>query len=1015
MLVAVALLIAGALSVLSIPKESAPEVEVPVAIIATTLRGASAEDIAELVTKEIEKEVATVDNLDTLSSSSREGISIITAEFEASADIDASIQDVKDAVDRAKAALPRDADEPTVTRVNFADQPVLIISLAGGLPPAEFTELAKDVEEELERVVGVSRVDISGARERQTQVIVERETLSALGISLTEVVGALQSGNAAVPIGSLTVDGIVYPVQFQGDLSDPEQVGGIAVAKRGGRDIYIRDIAEVVNGIAPETSISRVSIGGSPAEPAITLNVYKKPGGDVTQTTRAVEERLEELRDSLLAGITPLTVYDTGDEVQDDLTELTTVGFETVVLVMLCLVLTIGWRESTVAGLSIPLSFVIAFIGLWASGNTINFVSLFSLILAIGILVDSGIVVTEAIHTRFKRSGDKMFAATETIREYAWPLTAGTMTTVAVFAPLFFISGITGEFIASIPFTIIFVLIASIFVALGLVPLLALMLTRAHMSPLEETQERMNMRVQTWYRAWLTRLLANRSAQGWFLAAVGVAFVFALALPVTGAVKVIFFPGEDLGLVYVEIEEKGGTPLANTDLATRAVEELLYDDPAIESFVTTVGASSAFSAAGSTGGGTYANITITLVPKEDRDESSVEFVERLREEARQFSTFTVRAYEPQNGPPTGAPVLVTFSGDNRDDLERAVSDAERVLSATPGATEVTTSIKDSGAQFTLTIDRGKAAEVGLSPSVVAQTVRAAVAGVVGTTIATTEDDIDVVVSANLNPNWRDPSETTDATIDALLNFSIPTPEGNVLLGSIVDVALEKSNALITREDQNNITTLSGYLEPGATAPEVSADFKKRMGAVELPEGVTMKVGGETEEVDRSFIEMFYALIAGMVLMLAILVLEFNSFRYALYLLMLVPLSLIGVFGGLALTGQPLSFPSLLGVIALAGVIINHAIILMDSMLVRMKEPAGRTHAEVVVDAAASRLRPIFLTTITTVVGMIPLARASSLWGPLAFTIMFGLAFAMILTLVLTPIIVYRWPGKHPVE
>ncbi|MES2014454.1 MAG: efflux RND transporter permease subunit [Patescibacteria group bacterium] len=272
--------------------------------------------------------------------------------------------------------------------------------------------------------------------------------------------------------------------------------------------------------------------------------------------------------------------------------------------------------------------------------------------------------------------------------------------------------------------------------------------------------------------------------------------------------------------------------------------------------------------------------------------------------------------------------------------------------------------------------------------------------------------MDVLVSTNLNPSWQEPSDTTKADIDALLNLSMKTPRGTVLLGSILSPSIEKSNAVIRREDQKDIATVSAYTEGGATPVEVSAAFKKAIQKETLPQGVSMKIGGETEDVNKSFSEMGLAFLAGLVLMLAILVLEFNSFRYSFYLLMLVILSLIGVLGGLALTGQPFSFSSLLGIIALAGVIINHAIILVDSIIVRMKNPEGRTLEEVVVDGAASRLRPILLTTITTVIGMIPLAGASALWGPLAFAIMFGLSFAMILTLILTPILVYRNPGKQ---
>jgi multidrug efflux pump len=608
-LVIAALVVAGAVAAFAIPKENAPEVVIPIAFIQTTLRGASAADTEKLITREIEKEVGTVENLHKLTSSSREGISIISAEFEASANIDKSIQDVKDAVDRAKPKLPRDADEPTVLRITANDEPIFIVSLSGGLPPTEFTRLAKDVRDQLELVPGVSTVDIAGTREREASVIVRKQALESYGLSLSDIVASLGAANSSLPVGTITVDDIEYAVAFKGDLNDPEELAQTAVGNVGGNPVYLRDVADIVNGVEKARTLSRTSTGGAPAESAITLSVHKKSGGNIFATAKAAKARLAELSKTTLAGVTVNISIDLGEQVQKSLTDLTEVGFVSVILVMLCLVLTIGWRESLVAGLSIPLSFVIGFIGLYASGNTINFVSLFALILAIGILVDSGIVVTEAIHTRFKKFGDATTAARESIREYARPLTAGTMTTVAMFAPLFFISGIVGQYIHSIPFTIITVLIASIFVALGLVPLIALQLSKRSMSKFEMMQEEWNNKAQTWYRSFLAGVLKNRKFQNQFMLGLLVAFVIALALPASGAVKVLFFPQDNADYAYVEVETKQGTPLEETDLAVRAVEELLYGDRRIDSFVTTVGGTSAFTQNPSSGS-KYANITI---------------------------------------------------------------------------------------------------------------------------------------------------------------------------------------------------------------------------------------------------------------------------------------------------------------------------------------------------------------------------------------------------------------------
>ncbi|MEJ0053441.1 MAG: efflux RND transporter permease subunit [bacterium] len=1002
------LILGGIYAAVRIPKESAPEVQIPVGIVTTILPGASAEDTERLVTNKIEDSVLGIERVSKVTSTSGAGLSSVTVEFDASADIDKSIQLLKDAVDKAKPDLPAEVEDPSVTDVNFADQPILIASVSGDLAPAELTTLGETLKDELSRVSGVSRVALSGTRAREVQVVVEQAKLRQYGLSLSDVTNAIRASGIASPIGSITVRGVEYSVRLEAGITDTSAVEGVAFSGPGGTPLHVRDVARVVDGLENPSTFSRVSSAGSPSAPALTVSVFKSRGGNILATGSAVKEKLAALESSTLSGTKTVITYDAAHDVQKDLTELTRTGIETVILVMLMLFATLGWRESLVAAVSIPLSFLISFIGMAAAGNTINFVSLFALILAIGILVDSGIVVVEAIHTRLIKSGSRMQAAVAAIREYAWPLIAGTMTTVAVFIPLFFLSGVTGKFIASIPFTVIFVLLASIFVALGIVPLLATFLVKPELSPLEAAQERYNEAAKRWYEGFLRRILGNRKYENRFIAAMIGLFIVALLLPMFGAVKVIFFPGSDSDLVYLSVELPQGSELAATDLSVREVEEILYKDPNIASFVTEVGSGSYFAGGGS--GAKLANISINL--KTPRDKSSDEILEDLRKELAPVTSAKVTVSSPEGGPPTGTPVVITFSGNDLAALTTATEAAERVLADIPGATNVTTSTKDDSAEFILSLDTAKAAELGVSPAVVADTLRTALYGAKATEIRTGKDDIEVRTLLNLNPSYKDPSETTHVTIDAVRGLSVPGAKGPVLLSTIASVDFAAAHAAIRHEDGTRVTTLGSELRASATAADVSTEFEKRMQGVDLPAGVTMKIGGENEDVDQSFAEMFIALLAGVALMLAILVLEFNSFRHALYLLSVIPLSLIGVLGGLALTGSPLSFPSLLGVIALAGVIINHAIILMDSVARIGRESPEHSLQEVVIEAASSRFRPIILTTVVTVVGMIPLSFASALWGPLAFAIMFGLSFSMILTLVLIPVLYHRWPGRE---
>lgn len=1004
-----ALVIAGTFSLFSIPKESAPSVEVPVGIVTTVLPGASSADVEKLVTDKMEEELANLENIDKLTSSSREGLSVVSVQFLASANLDKSIQDLKDAVDKVKPELPKEATDPQVLRINFADEPILIISVSSDASPAALTRLSEDLKTELRAVKGVSKVEISGVQEREVQVIVRGDALSRYGLKLTDVIAALQASNSSLPIGSITDNGIEYAIKFRGEINQPSEVGDIAIATPSGNIVYVRDIAAISDGLKKATSLSRTSVDGAPSEQALSLYVFKKSGDNVTEAAAAVKAKLEALKSTLLLGSNVVISFDRGALVMKDLLELTKVGFETVTLVMILLFLTIGWREALVAGLSIPLSLLIAFIGLQASGNTINFVSLFSLILAVGILVDSGIVVTEAIQARIARYGSPLAAAHAAIDEYAWPLIAGTMTTVAVFAPLFFLSGITGKFIASIPFTIIFVLIASIIVALGMVPLIAVLATRESKNRFEMMQEVYTERAKEWYRTKLRAFLSNPRQQRIFFWTLIGSLVVAFLLPVSGLLKVTFFPGGDSDFIYIDLEKPQGTTLRETDLAVRAVEEYLYEDPRIESFVTTIGESSRFSQSSSQNS-KLANITVNL--KKDRKETSTEILNSLKKKLAPVNSLDIRIVEPSNGPPTGAPILITFKGEDLGELEAVVDRAERLLGDVPGTTDINTSMKDDGTQFVLTIDKAKAAQAGLTPAMVGATLRAAINGTTATVLKQQDKDIDVVVKLNLNPRYQTAEQTTETTVDSIRQIPIATPSGTILLGSVLSIAPERANAVIQHEDRKRIGSVTSFLAPKMTAKEVKDAFEKRLPELQIPSSVTYSFGGENEEVDNSFREMFFALIAGLVLMLAILVLEFNSFRYTLYLLSIVPLSLVGVLGGLTLTGQALSFPSMLGVIALAGVIINHGIILLDSMIHLLKRDSHLSPMDVVVESASVRLRPIFLTTITTVIGMAPLTFASSLWGPLAFAIMFGLTFATILTLIFIPMMFYQRLSKQ---
>jgi len=917
----------------------------------------------------------------------------------------------------------------------------------------------------LETVSGVSSVSISGFREREVHVIVNAQSLAAQNLSLTEVTSALSRANINLPIGSIVFDGVSYNLQFEAAISDPSQLADVAILNNAGVPIYVRDIAFISDGLSKQTSISRVSLGGEPSRNALSFNVLKQAGGNVTDITTGVRERLTQLQeeDGLLAGMDVLIIFDTGDYLIQDLTTLTSSGLIAVLLVMVILFVTLGWRESLVAGLSVPLSFMIAFAGLLASGNTLNFISLFSLILSVGILVDSAIVVVEGIHSNMKRNvhAEKRTAALETIRDFHTPITAGTMTTIAVFVPLFFISGIVGEFIKSIPFTIISVLFASLIVALGFVPLIAsLTLRRRNTSKLEEKQELYTHKALVWYKSKLSRILGKRTRENVFLASVIGLFFATPVLPIKGVfatlvffaivggvlffllnskarwfiftptlvgslvaasfivsllpsfltMKVEFFPVGDEDFLIVEMELPEGTVLGRTEIEARKIEEILYTEPDIESFVMTVGSGSPYAGTGGSSGSKLANAFIQL--KKDRAHTSIELGDILSKRFSVIKTSEIRVTQLAGGPPVGTPVVITFKGDDLNQLEQLALDASRILRSIEGTNAVTTSTKNDNTEFVLEVDKAKAISLGVDPIVVAQTLRTALEGTEALTINTPQQDVAVIVKLNVNPNYRDPHATNEIVPDAIRSIAVQSQNGMVLLGSLLDITVRKGSTAIRHEDESRIATVESELGEGGNVAEIVATFKDRAATeLSIPEGVEMIIGGETQETDQSFAEMGYAVIAGLVLMFSIIVLMFNSFRHAIYVIAPAFLSFIGISLGLTLTGNALSFPALMGLIALVGIVVNNSIILIDVMN-KMRTQNPTTPIEtIVLEGSASRLRPILLTTITTVIGIIPLLFTASFWAPLALSIIFGLSFSVIITLVLIPIIYNRNPGS----
>ena len=1005
----------GVFAVINIPRESAPEVEIPVGVITTILPGAPASDIESLITNKLERGLSSLDDVKKVTSQSQDGVSSITVEFDARADIDASIQDLKDTIDSLMSELPADAEDPIVTEVSFVNMPIMTFSVAGDRSDAEFTELAHDLEDTFESITGVSKIELQGVRDREVTLVIEPKALELYSITLLDITNALRNANTILPVGSIENDGVRYNVALEGDIADISDIENIGVATRDGQPIFMRDVATIIDGLSPATTLSRLSVGGNPSQNAITLSVYKQSGGDVTKITKNVRTTLTELQkeNGLLNNLDVVILQDSGKQIEDDLIDLGTSGLQTVILVLILLVLTIGLREGILAGISIPVSFIFGFIGLYVSGNTINFLSLFALILGIGILVDSAIVMVEGINSTMKKnpSLDSRLAAIQTIRSFSAPLISGTLTTVAMFSGLFIVSGVTGEFISSIPFTIISILLASIFIALAIIPYFASQYLHPHISGnLESRQAQYAQKVEQWYKEKLNAIIGHTKVEKLIFRNLRILLIIAILLPVFGIVKVVFFQQSDADFITIEVENPEGTTKEVTDTGIRRIEEILYTQPNIDSFMVTVGSGSQYGAGGSNE--KRANILISL--SDDRDQKSIAIIDSLREALSSLRDLTITISQQSDGPPTGAPIVIKYLGDDLVTMNRIARESAEIIKQIPNITNITTSTNNNSTEYVLTLDDAKIAAFGLNPFLISQTARTAVFGTEATSITTLDDDIRVMVTLNVSGDDTFASDTTnETTIDALTRVSIPTPHGTIPLSSFATISLRESSTIINHEDGMRVVEVTADVTSGGNARDLQAEALRMISEhIDMPAGIVLSTGGgEAEESNKAFMEMFLALIVGLLLMVGIIVLQFNSYLHTRYVFSIIPYSLIGIFFGLALTNNPLSFPSLMGFIALSGIVVNNSILLIDVMNVLRKENPHMSTRDVVIEGSASRIRPILLTSATTIIGMIPLTYAGDMWAPLAYAVIFGLIVSVAVTLVIVPILYNRNPGS----
>ncbi|MEZ4414316.1 MAG: efflux RND transporter permease subunit [Gemmatimonadota bacterium] len=1066
--------IAGIMSYRSIPKESFPEIEIPMIAINTIYPGVSPADMETLVTRPLEEELNTISDIEDLTSTSVEGYSSIIAEFQTDVNLDDALAKVREKVDLAKADLPADAEEPSIIEFNFSEVPVMQVNLSGEYGLVRLKEIAEDLQDELEQLPLVLRADVRGGLEREVKVEVDLTKLQYYNLTFNDVVDAIRWENVNIPGGAIDVGDRKYLVRVDGEFDDPAQIADLVVTTVGGRPIYVRDVATVDFGFAERESFARLD-----GNPVVTLDVIKRSGVNIIETSESVREVIAEME----PGLPPTTVIKITSDMSQDIHEMVSSLENNIIsgliLIVGVLLFFLGLRTSLFVAVSIPTSMLLSFLILKLVGVTMNMVVLFSLILALGMLVDNAIVVVENIYRYVTEGWDKKEAAKKATGEVAVPVIASTATTLAAFGPMMFWPGMTGEFMKFLPLTLIVTLSSSLFVALVIVPTLCAVYLRlddeprapmtrearftivaalvlsglviAAMNPLTAVllaatgvglylvHTRLLDSVGQWFQFTALPRIADRyeSALRWSLdhrlrMLFSAAGVLVLSFVVFGMFNsgVEFFP-EDIppAQITVNMEAPVGTLAESTDEIAQRIERQLpgvaglMDD--VESIVTTTGSGGGGGnpMGGGPGGPNASRVTMSFVDFEERKHDGFELLATMQSElGRDVAGAEISVEAPQDGAPqSGPPVNVELIGEEPARLKELSDEVLRILRNAPVYPKLValeSDLDEARPELSLAVDREKAGLYGLTTFDVANAVRGAVQGIEAAKYRTGNDEYDIVV--RLAPEYRD-------QLNSLDDLTIMADGKQVPITSVADWTVGEGYGSIRRKDMDRMATISADVASGLNSNAVLAQVRTTLADFEqtLPPGYSMRYTGQNQDQEEAADFLGAAFLIALALIAFILISQFNSVVKPVIILTSVIMSTAGVLFGLVFFQMPFGIIMTgVGVISLAGIVVNNAIVLIDYVDI-LRERDGMDRREALVQGGKTRLRPVLLTAITTALGLVPLAvglnfdfiglytalrpelywggEQAAWWGPMAIAVIAGILFATFLTLVLVPV------------
>ena len=1032
----------GTMAYRSLPREAAPDITIPLVIVSVPYVGVSPSDVEGLVTQPLERELKSLKDVKEISSSSKEGLSTIRVEFETGIDIDEALRRVRDKVNQTKPKLPNDILEPMITEINFSEFPIMFVTIGGELGLARLKKIAEDIQEKIEAVPGVLSAEISGSLEPEVQVNCDVNRLKGYDIGFNDVVGAIRDENLNMPGGSINTGTTDYTVRIPGQFATPKPIEDLIVKMRNGFPIYVRDVATVNYAFEDRLTYSRLN-----DEPVVTLNVKKRAGENLVRIADEVKEILNEMKPAFPPGMKLSITNDMSIEINRMVFELENSVMTGMFLVVLVLFMFFGMKNSFLISTSIPLSMLIGFIILGLMGITLNFVVLFTLVLVLGILVDDAIVVIENIYRhQHEYKKNPIQAAKDATMEVAIPVATSTLTTISGFFPMLFWPGIIGDFMYYLPLTLIIMMSASLFTAYVISPAQGAQFIDYH-KEIEQARraadhpsvwKKYNIFTRIYHivdtkffpmaqSKYVTTIHWTLRHKTFTVAAAGL-FLFVMTI-LFGLFNrgIEFFPSTEPNQVYVTVSMPAGTPLETTNGIAKTLESRMQNVKGIndmEFVVANVGTSDNPFDFGGQGTPNKAQISVNFYEKLKREQSSFITQEEIRKVSSGIAGAEIKAEAQENGPPVGAPVSLEISGDDFKTLTALSKQIQDEIKTIPGLVDLKDDYDAGKPEIQVIVNREKAAMLEMSTAQIASVVRAAINGAEASKYRVGEDEYKITV--RLNEEQRNSPQHLEN-----LNITFMNNKGKLLSVPLVSVAtIVRSSGIanIQRKDLKRVITLTGDVQ-GRLANDVLGDVQAKLSQFPLPNGYKIAYTGENEEQDKASAFLMRTLVITILLIFLVLVSEFNSVKVPIVIMMSVPLSLIGVFIGLLLTGTPFGIIMTgVGVIALAGIVVKNAIVLLD--FTKHLRESGMTLDESLAEAGRTRLRPVLLTAGTTVLGILPLAtgvdfdwrnfhfiigaESSDFWRPLGVAVIFGLVVSTFLTLVIVPT-AYSWLEDRTVE